>query len=202
MPQQVDIPVQYARVANGEITEYPVTLQHINNRKHPISWYKECFFEKSFNVDEFHRVINKPVLKNEEVMIESTVVPFTLDEVFYNLYKKRNLLFPYGGADNRISMDDVSETEMNKIESLFHEHIENKLNKFSKKRGYDSILSAVSYSSSPVARYKSDAKKAIKLRDRTWESTFTTLTSVKEKTILFPLFTRELEDLLPTLTWA
>lgn len=87
-----------------------------------------------------------------------------------------------------------------RVESDLTVLAQKRLDKFAQERGYDSILSACSYSLSSIPRFALDAAHCVELRDKTWAKVHSILKDLKEeKRPMLPAAKLLVE--LPTLTW-
>lgn len=76
-----------------------------------------------------------------------------------------------------------------------------RLDDFAKTRGYDNILSACTYASSPVARFAAEGQCCVKARDTTWAALYTLMEEVQAGTRPMPGSFSDVEPLLPSLGW-
>lgn len=75
-----------------------------------------------------------------------------------------------------------------------------RLDLFASEKGYSGISSAVSYATSSVQDFKSDAEKAASLRDLTWLAAFDIIESVKSGALKASSYS-DVEGSLPELKW-
>ena len=85
-------------------------------------------------------------------------INFELDEIQqnYNLFILKNEVWIKGEETVDITIKRIID------------YIQYKLDEFAKEKGYDSILSAVSYSTSDIPKFKAEGIYAKKLRDSVW----------------------------------
>jgi len=78
--------------------------------------------------------------------------------------------------------------------------VQKHLDDFARTRGYDSILSACTYASSLVPKFKAEGQYCVAARDDTWAAGYTLMADVQSgvRTMPTPV---ELLAALPTLTW-
>lgn len=76
-----------------------------------------------------------------------------------------------------------------------------RLDQFASTRGYDNIVTAVSYATSKNAKYKIEGQYCCDLRDDTWQKVFDILTEVEAGTRTMPSTYDEIESELPVLQW-
>lgn len=82
----------------------------------------------------------------------------------------------------------------------FTSAIQKKLDDFAKTRGYDGILSASTYATSLIPKFKAEGQYAVEARDNTWASAYSILTDVQTGKRPMPTEAQVLSK-LPTLAW-
>ena len=86
------------------------------------------------------------------------------------------------------------------MQQAFTEAIQQRLDAFAQTRGYDNIMSACTYTSSIMERFRLEGVRAARLRDETWIQAYAILDAVlageREVPTLEELFAE-----LPALTW-
>lgn len=78
--------------------------------------------------------------------------------------------------------------------------IQNKLDSFARTRNYDGILSAATYATSSVLKFKAEGQYAVGARDATWAKCYEILAEVEGGTRPMPTL-EELMAELPALVW-
>ena len=78
--------------------------------------------------------------------------------------------------------------------------IQQRLDDFSRTRGYDNILSAATYATSTVAKFATEGQYAVDARDATWSKSYEILAAVEAGTRPVPTLDELLAE-LPALTW-
>lgn len=79
--------------------------------------------------------------------------------------------------------------------------VQRRLDGFATARGYDSILSACTYATSTVPRFKSEGQCAVNLRDATWATLYQLMVDVQSGSKPMPSTYAEIESSLPELVW-
>lgn len=79
--------------------------------------------------------------------------------------------------------------------------IQQRLDDFARQRNYDGILSACTYATSTVAKFKSEAQACVNLRDATWAAAYEVLASVQAGQRPMPSSLADIEADLPALEW-
>jgi len=80
--------------------------------------------------------------------------------------------------------------------------IQQRLDNFARGRNYDSILSAGTYATSLVTKFKNEGKTCVNLRDSTWAAAYDILAQVEAGTRPMPTSLADIEADLPALVWA
>jgi len=190
----------YARVENRQIVEYPVYHLHIVNRAHPFEWYHKVVFDKKPDVPAFHYLREVPVLQvNNEVHVTYVAEPYTLKSLL-------SLIYPETIGDENaevqtVDIATVDESLINRIVELVRQHVQNMLDHFAQERGYDGIVSAVSYANSSVQQFANEGNRALQKRDEVWTNMYAYIAEVKTGSKPVPKSIKEIEAELPALTW-
>jgi uncharacterized protein (UPF0297 family) len=86
------------------------------------------------------------------------------------------------------------------ISPILIEEVKTNLDTFAQQKGYDNILSVVSYINSSNTTYKNDANTAIHLRDETWTTLNEIINQIKANTIQVTSYS-QIANSLPSLVW-
>jgi len=86
------------------------------------------------------------------------------------------------------------------ISPILIEKTQSNLDAFAQQKGYDNILSVVSYINSSNTTYKNDANTAIHLRDETWTTLNEIINQIKANTIQVTSYS-QIANSLPSLVW-
>ena len=87
------------------------------------------------------------------------------------------------------------------IQAAFVSAIQARLDSFARQRGYDDILSACTYATSTITKFKNEGQTCVNLRDATWEAAYNILGAVQTGAIPMPSSIADIEADLPTLAW-
>ena len=90
---------------------------------------------------------------------------------------------------------------MENIQQDLTQKVKERLDTFAQTKMYDDILSACTYTTSPVGYMKDEADYCLSVRSLTWEALRQTLADVQSGTIPIPESFDDIEHLLPTLEW-
>ena len=78
--------------------------------------------------------------------------------------------------------------------------VQKRLDDFAQERGYNNILSACTYATSLVKRFKAEGQYCVNARDTTWAKCYEILAAVEGGTRPMPTLDELLAE-LPVLTW-
>ena len=76
-----------------------------------------------------------------------------------------------------------------------------RLDSFANTRGYDGILSACTYATSPTPKFASEGQYCVQQRDATWATLYTMLGEVQTGVRPMPTAFSDIESELPALVW-
>ena len=77
-----------------------------------------------------------------------------------------------------------------------------RLDNFAKTRNYDSILSACTYATSAVPKFRTEGQYCVEARDATWAKLYSILEEVNQGIRPMPTGFSDIELELPVLIWA
>jgi hypothetical protein len=97
----------------------------------------------------------------------------------------------------RLKVDLAREQQIKR----FADEAQARLDTWAQSRGYDGILSACTYATSQVPRFRADGQRCVNLRDQTWARLYEILAEVEAGVRPVPLSLAEIEVDLPALTW-
>lgn len=89
---------------------------------------------------------------------------------------------------------------MEELQVIFTEAIQGYLDDFAKTRNYDGILSASTYATSTIPKFKSEGQYAVEVRDSVWAKGYEILNDVMSKERPVPTLEEVLAE-LPVLSW-
>lgn len=87
------------------------------------------------------------------------------------------------------------------LQRNFSAAIQLRLDTFAGTRNYDSILSACTYATSTVAKFKTEGQACVNLRDATWAAAYDVLSKVQAGQRPMPTGIADIEADLPALVW-
>lgn len=183
----------YCRVDLGHVVEYPVTLEVIQKRKHPLSWYTPTTLnvEETLGRADVQEVTHD--IQHGVVVITKKHRPFILEELLASFNTPTGTPRPIG---------TISEGDIAFAVSLAGNYFENQLQRFVKEHGYDSIDSAIGrYSNSSNPTFRKEAEFVQRCLDETWEDLLTFFKRVKEGKIAVPVKIGDIERAMRTHAW-
>ena len=188
----------YARIEDGVIVEYPVYEEHIKNRSHPFEWYTPVIYDEKPEaaIDQHTREIL--TIGNGVVNCSYVVENMSLRDLISIANSKSS---PIGNSD-KLLVSDIDPVIVQKVVDKVLEYSINKLETFVKSNGYDSIISAISYKDSTVAKYQNEANQVIVMRDNLWSILLTYSEEVKAGTKDFPVSVLDVDKIIPTFAFT
>lgn len=98
-------------------------------------------------------------------------------------------------------LEDPLLPTVGQMQVLFTGAIQQRLDDFARTRNYDGILSACTYATSTVAKFKSEGQACVNLRDATWAAAYTILAEVQAGDRPMPVSIADIEADLPAVVW-
>lgn len=93
----------------------------------------------------------------------------------------------------------VAQTGM--VEAQIVGAVQARLDSFAQTRNYDGILSACTYATSAVAKFRAEGQYCVDARDATWSAMYGILAAVQAGTRAMPSEFADIESSLPLLAW-
>lgn len=87
------------------------------------------------------------------------------------------------------------------LQRNFAKAIQQRLDAFAQTRNYDNILSACTYATSTVAKFKTEGQACVNLRDATWAAAYDVLAKVQAGQRPMPTSIADIEADLPDAVW-
>lgn len=106
----------------------------------------------------------------------------------------------YSLSEETIAKNQAAKAEL--FQQSVQSSIQLRLDNFARTRGYDGILSACTYATSSVDRFKKEGQRCVDLRDQTWAAAYALMQDVQEGKRAVPTTEEEVMSALPTLTWG
>lgn len=194
----------YARVINGEVTEFPVYRIHIANREHPLYWYTLAKEDIKPEINKYQVLEQKYEVLPTHVRVYYEVRNKTLEELIKSTKE-------YGytnseGAYTPPSIADVPPELINLCYNATSDYITNILNDFAAQKGYgtkqvDPFTSLMTYLDSKVDQFKREAEKGRDYRDQIWAHMLSYYDGVLKGTRPVPSDVQEVIGEIPLLKW-
>lgn len=96
--------------------------------------------------------------------------------------------------------EPTEEEKQTAIQAELTDAVQRRLDEFAQTRGYDGIMSAATYATSAIERFRREGERAVTLRDNTWAACYAILADVLAGERPVPTL-EELVAELPALTW-
>lgn len=103
-------------------------------------------------------------------------------------------------ATGRPILQDPPPPTIEQIVAQYTAAVQKHLDDFARTRGYDGILSAATYATSQVQKFKDEGQYAVEARDATWAKCYEILAAVEAGSRPMPTLDELLAE-LPVLTW-
>ena len=103
-------------------------------------------------------------------------------------------------ADGRPILQDPPPPTIEQIIAQYDAAMQQRLDDFAKTRNYTNILSAATYATSTVPKFKAEGQYAVEARDATWAKCYEVLAAVEAGSRPMPTLDELLAE-LPVLTW-
>ncbi len=198
--------IEYGRIVDGKIVEYPVFELHIKNRAHPKDWYTEVIHLQQPEYDaRFEYIQQELEITGNYIVAKYKVVPMSVDRILNRLFYPNGMFnFEQPGemvAPVELAIGDVDPHLVNVIVARVSLEIGQKLDEFAKTRNYDDVKSAVTYLNSAIPKFKTEAERIAALRDQTYASLYQFIEDIRTGTKPAPKSFSEINVVLPELTW-
>lgn len=151
-------------------------------------------------------LVHGPLLLEDGEPNPDCTMPGDVFEIDDELYA--NLLAGQGegktivvGPDGQPALADAPPPSEDQIQASFVQSIQRRLDDFARTRNYDSVLSACTYATSSVAKFRAEGQCAVDLRDQTWAAAYEILAEVLAGQRPMPASLADIEGDLPALEW-
>lgn len=127
------------------------------------------------------------------------VVPEGAVELTQAQFEDRfNLMYRDG---NLSKVPFITPKSLDQVVSELTNAVQKRLDDFARTRNYDGIISACTYATSAVAKFKAEGQACVNLRDATWSAAYNILSKVQDGTRPMPASIADIEADLPALVW-
>lgn len=191
---------EYARMLNGRIIEYPVPHGSILQEELASGTVKQVGYSEddaTLEVDKFHKFVTTVIVVGGAPVRRCSVVYKTAEEFIQEHYIKP--LEPYFHLPALVvsALPHHVHTDMvNAIRDLGSMQ----LDRFAQEKGYDNILSLVTYRDDVYTRFRKEAERGIAVRSHYW-SIFTEFNESVLGGAEFPRTVEGISKMFPNLNW-
>lgn len=98
-------------------------------------------------------------------------------------------------------LEKIEHAKVERLISTITQATQDRLDAFARTRNYDNILSACTYATSKVTRFKAEGQYCVNARDATWAALYTFMEEVQGGTRAMPTSFSDVVSFLPTLEW-
>ena len=178
----------YALIKNNQVQKYPYWISDFL-KDHPNISLPQTPTKEQLEGQGLFEVQDtpKPFTNYFEVAVE--VAPVKENGVWKRSWSVRDATNQEeSDAKLKIKNDIVAQTQL-------------RLDTFAQSRGYDGILSACTYATSTVPKFKTEGQYCVNQRDATWNKLYQLLGEVEAGTRPMPNSFSDIEPLLPILSW-
>lgn len=191
----------FARVDGLDIVEYPVIRLYIQNRAHPMVWYRPVVELEKPALPDFHYYRTVLTLKGAYVEAAFVPMPYTLEQMLSSLIR----------LDNEVPavplVGEVDSKVIGRINELAGNYITKKFSDFARERQYgtetvDPIVSLSTYLTSNNAQMRAEAEYVFRKRDEAWANLLSYMAKVMSGEVPVPTTIEEIDAQIPVLDWS
>lgn len=182
----------FAKVVDDMVTVFPITLELLNSDYSDDLDIVDCFHNQKPTIDmSMQQYEMFPVCMRGHVLINYNVKDKTVEDLFDEM----NAIVP------TVTLATIDPMLFNALDVRMKERIQGMLDDFARTRNYDNIASAISYTSSSVTAFQTEAARCEVLRDTTWNDLNSYLGGVMTGVTPLPTEWLAVKAVLPDLTW-
>lgn len=181
----------HAKVENNTVTLYPYRAIDLLQDNPSVS---------------FPNTLNSEILRNYNVyLVEETPIPQynPITEILEQ--DTPEFLATLGRCKQkwkvRVATPEEVVANRETLIKAYTEATQLRLDNFAISRGYDNILSACTYATSTVPKFRTEGQYCVEARDATWAKLLDILTQVETNTRSVPASYADIEPELPQLAW-
>ena len=193
----------FARIEDGQVVQYPMTYDDINERNTPNDLYYQCFFSDDDapltpSLSEY--ITEKLTIIGTSVYVNKILVKKTITDMFTYLHD----IAAVTNEEGVVSIDraKVSTDVYLAFEDAVKTEVQKKLDDFAREKGYDDLRSACTYTNSSIEVYRTEGIRASELRDLTWYTLYVYFNDVITGIRDLPVSWNDIAQNLPELTWT
>ena len=194
--------VEYCRIENGKIVEYPVLEIHIRNRGHAMEMYTKVVHMPKPFVHEFAYLTRKIELADGVPVVVYSVEHKSIDAVLSDLYYKLQGDSPLDTTrEYQLKVQDIPKETMDFVLRMGEDLVDKHLNSWCAQKGYTSIVTMATYATSTNPERAKEGAMAVQARDDAWDAFYAYFEAVKSGAQPFPMRSSDITAQLPVLTW-
>lgn len=192
---------------NTQTKQYPISEQDIRNANSNTS------FPFPFQApEEFAIVIEgvRPEYNSVTEVVTEGAPELTNNGIWKQTWQIQSAFKDYTDEDGVLhTVQEQEEAAVAKnavekaqlLQDIITQATQQRLNSFARLRNYDSILSACTYATSTILKFKSEGQYCVEARDATWSKLYEILAEVQAGTRPVPAGYADIEADLPALEW-
>jgi hypothetical protein len=192
---------------NTQTKQYPVSESEIRsafpNTSFPVPFQAPEQYSVVFTAPkpEYDRIIRSCIEDTPELTSKGTwQQTWKIIPAFTEYTDEEGVVHTVQEQEAAAIAKDTAE-KMQAIQSEIIDQVQKRLDDFATTRYYNSILSACTYATSVVPRFKSDGQYCVNARDMTWGKLYELLDDVQSGKRPMPTGYAEIEAELPVLEW-
>jgi hypothetical protein len=181
----------YAKINNGQVEKYPYSIGQLRKDNPSTSFPRNPSTETLESYGVF-AVYDTPIPSYDEYT-------HSVDE-FPPVYNQAESRWERSWAV-RTATDQEIAVRKNSLMLEITNDTQHRLDDFAQGRGYDNMLSACTYASSPTPKFAAEGAYCLQQRDATWAVLYSILAEVEAGTREMPRSFADVEGDLPELVW-
>ena len=189
----------FARVHNDRVVEFPISRMQIVNSGEQVSYfYPVKYSRKPKNIPPYHFAKEVLEIMDDYVQVNYVITAIGLDQLLIRAYHPGGVL---NETFETVTFADTEPALYNALVESIKPEVQTRLDKFAQERGYDNMVSCITYRDSAVDQFRNDANRCITIRDNTWATLYAYLAEVQAGTKPVPKNRSYIMSLLPATTW-
>lgn len=181
----------YAKIQDGKVIQYPYTLEQL--------------YEDTPGVAFPPHLTAETLAPFDVVIVVATAMP-QYDQITQSVIEDGPVFVSKRNRwEQQWSVIDASLVEIAQRKTALQAKIvaatQARLDAFASTRGYDGVLSACTYATSAVPKFRAEGQYCVGARDATWAKLYQMLAEVESGTRPMPTGFADVEAELPALVW-
>ena len=185
----------YAKVEDGVVIEFPVTLDVIKNRGHAVFQYVQVSFDTpAYYNRDIERLGVRLDVEGNRVIARQVKIALTAEELFTSFKDTEG---------NPRDVETLSTEAINTAKTYIINYAETKVDQLVQQRGYSSLTNILSrYTNSTNEKYRKEALFAQKVLDDAWGELEAYFEKILTKQADVPTSFEDVDAILKLPTWA